>query len=290
MRFAGHRVDEDEVHAYSLPHDRGKRDARRAAGRTRRVGGDHSVGLQHRAVQLEVRLECDFHHAVETQSSRERLDSRGGVLFFPVDDEIGTRLTRDFLLLGPAHAGGDSRPAPFRELDRRVADRAAAARDEHGLPLNTPVPKKAAVRSHPGDAEAGSDLEAGTLGKTHRILRRDRDVFGGGAESAAALRLVNPHALTYPRSRHARPDRVDDAGSVLMRNHARKRHFHASVPAAAQLRVGRIDSGKMQLDSDFARRGLRIGQLAEHEDFRRRPFALVVRRPHAVSFFASGRL
>src|SRR5207245_5377033 len=65
VRFARHRVDQDEVHAYSLTHDRGKRDARRAAGRTRGVGGDHSVGLQHRAVQLEVCLEGDFHHAIQ---------------------------------------------------------------------------------------------------------------------------------------------------------------------------------------------------------------------------------
>ena len=278
------------MHAYSLPHDSGERDARRAVGRTGRVGSDYSVGLQHRAIELEVRLEGDFHHAVDTRSPRERPDSGGDVVCLAVDHEIGARPARDLLLLGPAHGSGDARSTPFRELDRRVADRAAAARDEHGLSLDTTVLEKAAVRGHSGDAEAGSGLEAGSLGKRHRILRRDRDVFGGGAESAAALRLVNPHALADPRSRHARPDRVDDAGSVLMRNHARKRHFHASVPAAAQLRVGRIDSGKMQLDSDFARRGLRIGQLAEHEDFRRRPFALVVRRPHAVSFFASGRL
>src|SRR5712691_11910901 len=290
VRFAGHDVYEDEVHAYSLPHDSGERDARRAVGRTGGVGRDYSVGVQHRAIELEVRLEGDFHHAIQALPSRERLDSRGGVLCLPVDDEIGTRLARDFLLLGAAHAGGDSRSAPFRELDRRVSDRAAAARDEHGLSLDATVLEKAAVRGHPGDTEAGSGLEAGSLGKRHRILRRDRDVFGRSAESAAALRLIDPYALAYSRLRYARADLVDDAGSVLMRNYARKRHFCAAVPAAAQFRVGRIDSGKMQLDAHFARRGLWIGQLAENEDFRRGPFALVIRRPHAVSFFASGRL
>jgi len=31
-----------------------------------RVGGDHSVGFEHRAVELEVRFEGDFHHAIQS--------------------------------------------------------------------------------------------------------------------------------------------------------------------------------------------------------------------------------
>jgi len=290
VRFAGHHVDEDEMHAYPLPHDSRERNSRRAFGRTGGVGGDHAVGFQHRTVELEVCLEGDFHHAVETQSPRERLDSRGGVLGLAIDDEIGARLARHLLLLGPAHGGGDPRSAPLRELNCRVPDRARAARDEHGLSLDSAVLEKAAVRGHPGDAEAGPGLEARALWKRDCILRRDGDVLRGGAEGAAALRLVDPDALAHSCLRYARTHLVDHTRAVLMRDHARKRHFHVAVPAATQFRVGRIDSGKTQLDAHLARRGLRIGQLAQHEDFRRRSFALVVRRPHAVSFFASGRL
>src|SRR5204863_8147560 len=119
----------------------------------------------------------------------------GGALCFPVADEIGTRLARDFLLLGPAHGGGDARSGPFRELDRGVTDSAAAACDEDGLSLDAAVLEKAAVRGHPSDAEAGSGLEARALGKRNRILRRDRAGFGRGSESAAAPRFVEPHPL-----------------------------------------------------------------------------------------------
>jgi hypothetical protein len=125
--------------------------------------------------------------------------------------------------------------------------------------LNAPVLKKAAVRRHPRDAKAGSRLEARALGKSHRILRRDGDVFGRGAEGLAALRFINPYALADPRSRHARPDRVDDARAVLMRNHARKRHLHAAVPASTQFRIGRIDPGEMDPDAHFARARFWIG-------------------------------
>jgi hypothetical protein len=137
------------------------------------------------------------------------------------------------------------------------------------------------VRSHAGDANAGAGLEAHALGKRYRVFGGHRDVFGRGAVGAPALRLVDPAALADPALRHARADPVDLARAVLVRNDARKRHLHRAVPAAAQFRVGRVQAGETHFDADFARLGLRIGKLAEHEDLRRGTFSFVVRGFHA---------
>src|SRR4029077_3146758 len=125
-------------------------------------------------------------------------------------------LARDLLLLGAAHGRDHARPGPFGELDRGLADRTRAARDQHRLSLDAAVLKQAAVRGHPGDAEAGPGGEARPLRQRHGVVRGYADVLRAAAEGAAALRLPDPYALARARGRHARSDAVDHARSVLM--------------------------------------------------------------------------
>src|SRR5213593_131694 len=51
-----------------------------------------------------------------------------------------------------------SAPASLRKLDRRLADRARTACDQHGLSLDAAVLEQTAMRGHSGDTEAGSGL------------------------------------------------------------------------------------------------------------------------------------
>ena len=112
--------------------------------------------LGDREVELEVRAERDLDDPVDLP------DPLGGARLAVVDDEV--RGAGELRLLVARHRGHDLGPAPACELDRGVADRSRAARDEHPPAVERPVGEQAVVGGQRRDAERGAEVEARVAG------------------------------------------------------------------------------------------------------------------------------
>ena len=97
-----------------------------------------------------------------------------------------------------------------------VSNTSCATGDQNCLPVNAAVCKYAAMCRHDGDTKAGPDVEI-CFGRQACCSRTvDSNVFGGSAEAAAKLSLVNPDALANPASGYAVADGLDYAGTIAV--------------------------------------------------------------------------
>jgi len=67
---------------------------------------------------------------------------------------------------------------------------------------------------------------------------------------------VDPDAIPYSKVGDARPDCIDDTGTVLVRSYLRERRRRTVAGAEAGLPVSWVDTGDDDADTDLARRRL----------------------------------
>ena len=115
-------------------------------------------------------------------------------------------------------------------------------------------------------------------GQPHRLLGRQHDRLGGGAERAPPLPVPDPHPLAHARGRHAFADAIDLAGAVAVRDHAREGDLAGGAGAA--LDVGRIDPGGAQPNAHFARARLRRIDLGDAQHLAGGAVLLVIGSAH----------
>ena len=288
VRLARHHVDQHEVHGDSVRHEAREGDARRAVGAAAGVCSDDAVGDQDLAVELEVLLQRDLHHAVYSTTVGERPHPLHDVLLLAVDHQVRARGGGHLRLLRAAHGRHHPGARPPRELDRGVADGACAARHQHRLPLDRAVGEEATVRRHRRNPERGAGCPVDAGRERHRLLGWHHDQLGGGPERTPPLRLVDPHALANTCGWDARPDPFDHAGAVLVRDDARKGHAEVAVPAAPGLGVGGVHRRGADPNPDLARARLRVGQGANLQHVTRRTLAIVEGGSHAQGDTARG--
>src|SRR5688572_22069558 len=97
-------------------------------------------------------------------------------------------------------------------------------------------------RSERGNAEAGTNFQIHAVGQPHSVRRWQRNVLRGRSKCAAPGSIPEPDALADTRASDARAHRVDDAGSVAVRNDSWKRECLGSRPGPG-LDVGGINAG-----------------------------------------------
>ena len=134
----------------------------------------------------------------------------------------------------------------------------------------------AVMAGMPRQAPASKLILSGSL---TACARRQRDVFGGGAEGALPLPIPNPDPLAEARFGDAVADLVDDAGAVAVRDEARPGDLAGG--ALARFDVGRVDAGSRELDADLAGAGLRRLDLADAQHLACRTVLLVIGGAHA---------
>src|SRR5262249_46766899 len=105
------------------------------------------------------------------------------------------------------------------------------------------------------------------------------DVLGGGAEGAPPLAVPYEDPLAAPCA-HARPDRVDLAGAVTVRNDERRAQG-APRAAAAHLPVRGIHTRGVQAHPHLARAGRGCRLLADLEHLFRGTLFAIERSAHA---------
>ena len=99
-----------------------------------------------------------------------------------------------------------------------------------------------------------------SVGQSDRLLGRQRDGAGRRPEGALPLRVPDPDPLAEARRVDARPDPVDHAGAVAVRDHPRGQH---RARARAGLPVGGVHARGVNVHPHLARAGLRVRHLAE---------------------------
>ena len=121
------------------------------------------------------------------------------------------------------------------------------------LALCATASSTALIGRHRRYAEAGARLETHVAGQRHGLGGGQHDEFRGGAERALQLAVPQPHPLADARGRHAGADRLDLAGAIAVRDHAREKQL--AQPAA--FHVGRVDAGSAHTHAHLAgaRRG-----------------------------------
>lgn len=96
-----------------------------------------------------------------------------------------------------------------------------------------------AVRRHRGHAEAGCDIEADAVGQAHGTVCWEDGELLSRSRRAPVRCEVHPHAVADSQARDAVADRVDDACTVLVRDHLRE----CQGAARTGLPVGRVHTG-----------------------------------------------
>ena len=246
-------VEQDEPEHDVGRHARAHRQHR--VGRLGRVahgGGAHPADRQ---VEREVGAERHLDDAVH-RPARGRPDLAGRVRLPVVDHVRGARLLGQ-LRLGRATRGGDDRlrPAPDRELDGEVPDRARTAGHQHGAAPHRAVGQHAVVPGHRGHPQAGTELEGHRVGQRHGLALRHHGPFRRGPPAPPVGREPDPDPLADPAGRPARPDRVDHSGAVVVRD--LETVDRARGHPGAGLHVGGVDAGRVHPDPDLARPRLR---------------------------------
>jgi hypothetical protein len=135
------------------------------------------------------------------------------------------------------------------ELNRIVADRAGAGRDEDRAALGGKREVDRVPCRHRRNADPGADVEIDARRQRHGLMRGQNHIFGGRSGRPFPLRIEGPHPFANPGLRDAVANEIDLTSAVAMRNDARKRDLAGQARAA--LHVGRIDAGGLQFDADF---------------------------------------
>ena len=130
------------------------------------------------------------------------------------------------------------------------------------------------VRGDTRDAEAGTDLVADLIGQIDSLFRRNHGELSRGAERSVGLRPVQPHAPTDPTGVNTWSNRVDDPGTVAVRDDARIGHLRAQ-PASSFLGITRVHSGEPNSDTHVALTRLGRWQVADLQHLTGRTLPLV---------------
>ena len=195
---------------------------------------------------------------------------------------MGTGLAGALGLLVAADGGNHAGTFEAGDLHCIPADRSGPAGDQNRLAVNRAIGHHAAVGGHRRNAHAGPGLEGSVLGQAHRLVLGHDRVLRGCPPEAAERGLVNPDPLADARTRHARADRVDDAGAILMRDHEGKRHHGIAAVPATLLGVRRIDGRTMDPHPHFARGRLGCRAFAHGQHFACGSLALIPGGFHGV--------
>ena len=135
-----------------------------------------------------------------------------------VQHAIGAGVTRVLQRFVSAGCADHVRTGGFRPLHRVVADPPASTSDEDRLSTHIAIGEHAAVCGHRRDAEASAGREVHVFREGYGSNRRQRDILGGGAETALVLRLIYPCALADPRLRYAVAYCVNHSSTVAVRD------------------------------------------------------------------------
>ncbi len=139
---------------------------------------------------------------------------------------VGPRAGGQVGLLGAAHRREHGGVRPSSQLDRGVAHRPCAARDEHGAALQRAGPEaerpvlghgQCAVRGEERDPECGAEVERRGVGQVHHLVRRHQCVLLRRTLRTLVRRLPDPDPQPQQGGFDSGPDGVDDAGAVLVR-------------------------------------------------------------------------
>ena len=164
-------------------------------------------------------------------------------------------------LLGSAHGGEHRGAERLGELDRRRADAARAAMDQHALAglelaaLEEVVPDgEVVLRQRRGVQH----VEA--LRRRQALRRRHGAVLGVGA-----ARRQRAHRIADLPARDAVAERRDRAGGLEARQVRRARRRR--IGAGALREIGPVHAGRRDLDQDLAGLGLRHRPRRRHQRF-----------------------
>src|SRR5579885_17677 len=243
---------------------------------------DHTAfGTQNRWNELGICGEVHFDHGIDAAFARELHNPRADVLLLVVDGVVGAGLAGNRRLARRRDGGDDGRARRFGELDGILAYGTCAAGNVQGHAFSRLRQPDGMKCRHCRNAETSAGLKAYGIGQFHRLRRRQRDVFGGGAVWALPLSVPHPHTFAETRSRYAVTDLVDHAGAVAMWNDTRPGDFASC--ALAGFHVGWIDPGCRQLHPHFTRSGVRRIDFANAQNLPRRTIALVISCQHEAS-------
>ncbi len=142
-------------------------------------------------------------------------------------------------LLIRTHRADDCGAAVARHLDRVVAHGTCRARHQDRLPVHGAVGKHQRMRRHRRNAETGPFGKALTVRKRVRARRIQDDIFRGGPVRALPVPLEEPDPLADPCRVDSFAYRLDNAGTIEMRDHPVTDHRPALTGAA--LDVQRVD-------------------------------------------------
>ncbi len=136
-----------------------------------------------------------------------------------VHDELGSGAGGEARLLLRADRRGSARACEAGELDRRVADRARAAMDEHRSARDRTVGMQTAMRGQRRNAETRRLVERDLVGKRDGPAGVDRDPLGGCSLGPLPLAFEQPDPLADTRRVDAFADGGDLACAVLAWDH-----------------------------------------------------------------------
>src|SRR5262245_59320580 len=161
-----------------------------------------------------------------------------------------------------------------------MAHRTRAGGDKHGRAFLEIRQHDGLVAGIGGNAETSPGLRTDVRWQRHRLLRRQHDPFGGGAEGAPPLSVPNPDPFAQARRRYLGADAVDLAGAVAVWNHARKRDL--ARYAGTALHVGRIDAGGDEAHPDLTGSRLWSRDLGDPQNVAGGSVGLVVGSAHGM--------
>src|SRR3954447_10051137 len=105
----------------------------------------------------------------------------------------------------------------MRELRGECPDPAEHAVYQHGRAGHWAVAEDRSVSGDPRDAEAGADLVAHRVGKTHGLVLGHDRCLRGGPKGAVRLRSEDPYPFADPRRLDALAYRFDGSCAIAVR-------------------------------------------------------------------------
>ena len=282
-------VEDDEPEGRIERHQAADIDFRRAVA-VARVDGDRAVALKASRARGQIAAEVDFDNAVDTRPARQLPHTLDNVLHAVVDHRVRAAGQRVPGLGLAADGRKDARAAPLRELHRIMADRTRAPGHQNGQSLHRTVRKKATVRRHRRNAEGRPLGEGAAVGQLVDQVRVQGDVFRRRTEGAPqTLAVVEPDAQPDPGRVDPRPDPVDRAGPVAVRDHPRE-IIAVIVGSGPELHVRRVHAGGGQRNPHLPRARFRRIRRAEHQHVARGALPLVPCGPHKLPPLARSRM
>ena len=158
----------------------------------------------------------------------------------------------------------DGRAAPAGELRGQRPDAAQHPVHQDRQAVDRPVGEDGPVGGDPRDPQAGADVIADAVGQADSLPGGNDRQLRRGAERPVGLGTEHPHALAGSARVDALACRLDHPGPVTVRDDPGERHLRPQ-PAAALLRVARVDPGAGDPDPDLTRARLSRGHLADLE-------------------------